>query len=65
MRIGTGAQSLQKIYPELVTENDGILTVAYDKLSIIALAAIDKLHEENQELKERIEKLEQLVSKLV
>ena len=65
LRIGTGAQSLQKIYPELVTENDGILTVAYDKLSIVALAAIDKLHEENQELKARIEKLEQLISKLV
>lgn len=65
MRIGTGAQSLQKIYPELVTENDGTLTVAYDKLSIVALAAIDKLHEENQELKARIEKLEQLISKLV
>ena len=59
--IGTGAQSLQKVYPELVTESNGHLVVAYDKLSIIALKAIDVLHAENQELKNRLTKLEEMV----
>jgi hypothetical protein len=37
-----------------------MLSVDYSKLSIIALAAIDKLHEENIELKNRLTKLEEL-----
>lgn len=61
IEIGTGAQSLQKVYPELVTESNGHLVVAYDKLSIIALKAIDVLHAENQELKNRLTKLEEMV----
>ena len=67
--IGTSAQELQKIYPELVSaDSDGILHVAYDKLSVVALAAIDKLYNsledmrtENEELKVRLERLERLV----
>lgn len=62
--IGTGAQTLQKYYPELVNENNGTLTVAYDKLSIVALKAVDMLHEENTELKDRLNKLERLVNDL-
>lgn len=54
-QIGVSAQEIQKLYPELVqTQEDGTLVVAYDKLSVIALAAIDKLYEENQKLKERL-----------
>ena len=34
------------------------MSVAYDRLAIIALAAIDKLVEENEALKNRVEKLE-------
>lgn len=68
-QIGTSAQELQKIYPELVSEDsDGILHVAYDKLSVVALAAIDKLYNsledmrtENEELKVRLERLERLL----
>ena len=57
--IGTSAQKLQAVYPELVTESEGYLRVDYAKLSVIALAAVDKLHEENEELKERLRKIEE------
>ena len=58
-QIGVSAQEIQAIYPEIVGDDlYGNLTVAYDKLSVVALAAIDKLYEENQELKARLDKLE-------
>ena len=58
--IGVSAQEIQKLYPEVVNEghDNGYLTVDYSKLSVIALAAIDKLYKENQELKERIKLIE-------
>lgn len=69
IHIGTSAQAVQEIYPELVSENEnGTLSVAYDKLSIVALKAVDKLNEEittlkdkNKELEDRISKLEKLI----
>lgn len=64
-QIGVSAQEIQKLYPELVSEKeDGTLTVAYDKLSVVALAAIDELHEKNKELENRLAKLENLLNKL-
>ena len=67
--IGTSAQEVQKYYPELVnTDDTGYLTMNYDKLSVVALKAIDVLHEEvtelkkeNAELKERLARLEELI----
>ena len=67
--IGTSAQEVQKYYPELVnTDDNGYLTMNYDKLSVVALKAIDILHEEvtelkkeNAELKERLARLEELI----
>ena len=51
-QIGTSAQALLRVYPELVTRNDdGYYTVNYAGLSIVALAAIDKLWEEIERLK--------------
>lgn len=53
--IGTSAQEIQKLYPDLVTENeDGVLSVDYTRLSIIALAAIKELKAQIDELKSKI-----------
>lgn len=65
IEIGTSAQKVQSYFPEIVSENeDGILSVDYSKLSVIALSAIDKLNEENKELKNRINNLENEFKKL-
>ena len=59
-QIGTSAQELHKLYPEIVSiDDEGTHSVAYDRLSIVALAAIDKLYEENKELKERLKRIEE------
>ena len=58
-QIGVSAQEIQALYPELVSEGpNGILTVSYDKLSVIALAALDEVYS-------RLVKLESIVNKLV
>ena len=66
LNIGTSAQKLREIYPELVTEDKetGELGVGYSNLSIVALAAIDKLNEENQKLKEELESIKERLKKL-
>lgn len=63
MIIGTSAQKLQKVYPELVLMNPetGKLSVDYPKLSVVALKAIDKLYDENQMLKLRLERIEKIL----
>lgn len=66
LQIGVSAQEIKEIYPEIVSEDEnGQLSVSYDKLSVIALAAIDELYQKNVELEERISKLEALVNKLM
>lgn len=59
LQIGTSAQEIQKFYPELVNDENGVLSVAYDKLSVIALSAIDELYKKNQELEMRLCKIEE------
>lgn len=65
LRIGTSAQELQKLYPELVSDINGELTVDYAKLSIVALDAVDKLNIKVKSLEERLSKLESILSNLI
>lgn len=51
-QIGTSAQAILKLYPELVNKDEnGYYSIDYARLSIIALAAIDKLNEKIESLK--------------
>ena len=57
--IGVSAQEIQAIYPEIVSENgDGYLSVAYDKLSVIALAALDEQQNIIEDQNNKINQLE-------
>jgi hypothetical protein len=61
--VGVSAQEIQKLYPEIVeTDAEGYLSMSYERLSVIALAAIDKLHAENKQLKDRLTRLENIVN---
>lgn len=67
--IGTSAQKVREKFPELVSEDgDGVLSVNYSKLSVLALKGITLqnneikgLKDENKRLKDRISKIEQLL----
>lgn len=60
--IGTIAQELNKVYPELVNGEEGNMTVDYAKLSIIALAAIDKLEDRIKQLEDKLYQYENKLS---
>lgn len=82
IHLGTSAQKLKEIYPELVNifnhdeckdinDEKAILGVDYEKLSIVALAAIDKLNErleileqDNKNLKAENAKLQDRITRL-
>ena len=56
LQIGVSAQEIKEIYPEIVnTDENGKLSVAYDKLSVIALTAIDKLYDKLNSLEEKLD----------
>jgi hypothetical protein len=66
IHIGTSAQEVQKLYPELVTyDEEGTLSMSYDKLSIIALKGIDDLYDMITELKEENKKLKETIQALL
>ena len=63
--MGTYAQDLEEVYPELVTKDkDGIRAVAYDRLGVVALAGIDKLYDMVQELMKKNDELEKRIKEL-
>ena len=63
--MGTSAQQLEKVYPDIVSiDDEGEYSVAYDRLGVVALAAIDKLHKENLELREEIEQLKRRINNI-
>ena len=51
---GVIAQEIQKIAPELVTDNDGTLSVAYGNLTGYLIEAVKELKAEIEELKKQI-----------
>lgn len=59
INIGVSAQEVQNVYPELVSRDNitGKLSVSYDKLSVVALAAIDKLNERLNDLEQKVKYL--------
>ena len=63
IQLGMIAQDVQKLYPELVSvdKETGYLSLAYDKLSVLALEAIDVLYKEHKKLKKHVDELEKLL----
>lgn len=58
LEMGTSAQEVEKLYPNIVQEIDGYKSIEYAKLSIVALAAIDKLNERIEYLENKLKELE-------
>ena len=63
IQLGMIAQDVQRLYPELVSvdKETGYLSLAYDKLSVLALEAIDVLYKEHKKLKKHVDELEKLL----
>lgn len=57
--IGVGANSVEALYPEIVDEANNLKTVSYDKLGVIALAAIDKLNAKIKALEKEVKILKE------
>ena len=67
--MGVIAQEIQEIIPEVVTNNNGTLTVNYGALAGIFIEAIKEMDVNHElvinELKDRITILEELFKKLI
>ena len=65
IQLGVIAQDIQKLYPEIVNKDaeTGYLSVAYDKLSVITLVAIDELYTMIKTLRDENEQLKSMLNK--
>lgn len=57
------AQEVQKLFPEIVKENNDRLTVTYDFFVPLLWKAAQQLKQQNIELQLRVDRLEQLLLK--
>ena len=57
MNLGTSAQKVQEVFPEIVGNDGGKLSVDYAKLSIVALAAIKELTAKVNDLQNQLNEL--------
>jgi hypothetical protein len=58
-QIGIVAQEIEEVFPEAVTsDSEGNKSVAYSKLTAVLIEAVKELKTENEELRKRIEQLE-------
>ncbi|MEO6818873.1 MAG: tail fiber domain-containing protein, partial [Ginsengibacter sp.] len=61
------AQDVEKIFPDFVSTKgpDGMKAIAYEKLNIIAIKAIQEQQQQIETLKSTVEKLEKAVEALM
>jgi hypothetical protein len=61
--LGFIAQDVEKVYPQLVTKGDGMKAVNYEGLIAPLVDAVQHLKHENDDLRQRLDKLEKRQSK--
>jgi Chaperone of endosialidase len=64
-QIGLLAQELQKVYPQLVKEHNGTLSVNYSGMVPVLLEAIKEQQRQNEKMQEEINVLKKSVSQLL
>ena len=57
--LGVIAQDLEKVYPQLVTQGEGMKAVNYDGLIGPLIGAVQELKEENDQLRQKLQQQEQ------
>ena len=63
-KIGVLAQDIEKVFPELVSETEGIKSVNYQGLVPVLINALKEQEAKFEEQQKRLERLEQLVAQL-
>ena len=64
-QIGFIAQDVQKLYPELITEDNGLLKLNYPQLTAVLSAQINEQKEEIDNLKNEVDELKSLIKELI
>jgi hypothetical protein len=63
-KIGVLAQDIEKVFPELVSETNGIKSVNYLGLVPVLINALKEQDSKMKEQEQRLERLEQIVAQL-